>query len=84
MALTLMAVWFLIGETHGSAGDTGFDAAARALRAEPAPAGGLYTSGVDDICRQVPATINAQRVGRFLHYRTRKCMPSRKLHREIQ
>jgi SRSO17 transposase len=42
MALSLMAMWFLISETHrGSAVHTGTDPATSALRAERAPAGGV-------------------------------------------
>ena len=42
MALTLIAVWFLISETHrGQQVNTGLDAAASPLRAERAPTGGL-------------------------------------------
>jgi SRSO17 transposase len=42
MALSLMAVWFLIGETHrGQQVTPDLDAAASALRAEPAAAGGV-------------------------------------------
>jgi hypothetical protein len=44
MALSLMAVWFLIGETHrGTAVDTGLDSASSALRAESAPDGGILS-----------------------------------------
>ena len=42
MALSLIAVWFLIGETHrGQQCDAGLDPAASPLRAERAPAGGV-------------------------------------------
>jgi SRSO17 transposase len=42
MALSLIAVWFLIGETHrGSADDASLDPAASPLRAESAPAGSV-------------------------------------------
>jgi hypothetical protein len=40
----------------------------------------LYTPGVDSICRQV----QRNELARFYHHRTRKCIPTRKLRREIQ
>jgi hypothetical protein len=42
------------------------------------------TSGVDDICRQVQRQLLRNELARFYHHRTRKCIPPRKLHREIQ
>jgi len=41
-------------------------------------------SGVDDICRQVQRQLLRNELARFYHYRTRKCIPPRKLRREIQ
>jgi hypothetical protein len=85
MALSLIAVWFLIGETH------------RGQQVTPALTlphvrYGLsllllevyYTPGVDDICRQVQRQLLRNELARFYHHRTRKCMPRRKLRREIQ
>ena len=85
MALSLMAVWFLIGETH------------RGQQSTPAltlPQGrhGLsllllevfYTPGVDSLCRQVQRQLLRNESARFYHHRTRKCLPPRKLRREIQ
>ncbi len=85
MALSLMAVWFLIGETH------------RGQQVTPALTlphvrYGLsrlllevfYTPGVDDICRQVQRQLLRNELARFYHHRTRKCLPPRKLRREIQ
>jgi hypothetical protein len=67
MTLSLLAVWFLIGETHrGSAGDTGLDAAASALRAESAAAGGLLSTRRGLHLPPSPASITAQRVGPIL------------------
>ena len=85
MALSLMAVWFLIGETHRGQQVT------PALTL-PQVRQGLsllllevfYTTGVDDICRQVQRQLLRNESARFYHYRTRKCMPRRKLRREIQ
>jgi SRSO17 transposase len=80
MALSLMAVWFLIGETHRGQSLT------PALTL-PQVRDGLsllllevyYTPGVDYICRQVQRQLQRNESARFYHYRTRKCMPLRKL-----
>ncbi len=85
MALSLMAVWFLIGETH------------RGQQLTPALTlphvhYGLSrlllevfcTPGIDYICRQVQRQLLRNESARFYHHRTRKCMPPRKLRRDIQ
>jgi hypothetical protein len=80
MALSLMAVWFLIGETHRGQQST------PALTL-PQVRYGLSrlllevfcTPGVDDICRQVQRQLMRNESARFHHYHTRKCMPPRKL-----
>src|SRR5438309_98784 len=85
MALSLMAVWFLIGETHRGQQCT------PALTL-PQVRYGLsvlllevfYTPGVDSICRQVQRQLQRNELARFYHHRTRKYLPPRKLHREIQ
>src|SRR5712691_720387 len=85
MALSLMAVWFLIGETHRGQQLT------PALTL-PQVRHGLsllllevfYTTGVDYICRQVQRQLLRNESARFYHHRTRKCIPQRKLRREIQ
>src|SRR5712691_6231283 len=85
MALSLMAVWFLIGETHRGQQLT------PALTL-PQVRHGLsllllevfYTTGVDSICRQVQRQLLRNESARFSHHRTRKCIPQRKLRREIQ
>ena len=85
MALTLIAVWFLIGATHRGQQWT------PALTL-PQVRYGLSvlllevfcTPGVDDICRQVQRQLLRNELARFYHYRTRKCMPPRKLRRDIQ
>jgi SRSO17 transposase len=81
MVLSLMAVWFLIGETHRGQSLT------PALTL-PQVRDGLSllllevycTPGVDDICRQVQRQLQRNESARFYHYRTRKCIPPRKLH----
>ena len=85
MALSLMAMWFLIGETHRGQQLT------PALTL-PQVRYGLsllllevfYTPGVDSICRQVQRQLQRNESARFYHHRTRKCIPTRKLRREIQ
>ncbi len=80
IALSLLAVWFLIGETH------------RAQQLTPALTlpqvryglslllmEVLCTSGMAYICRQVHRQLMRNELARFYHHRTRKCMPSRKL-----
>jgi len=85
MALSLMAMWFLIGETHRGQQFT------PALTL-PQVRYGLsvlllevfYTPGVNSICRQVQRQLQRNELARFYHHRTRKYLPQRKLHREIQ
>jgi SRSO17 transposase len=85
MALSLMAVWFLIGETHRGQQWT------PALTL-PQVRHGLsllllevfYTTGVGSVCYQVQRQLLRNESARFHHHRTRKCMPRRKLRREIQ
>jgi len=85
MALSLMAMWFLIGETHRGQQVT------PALTL-PQVRYGLsvlllevfYTPGIDSICRQVQRQLLRNESARFYHHRTRKCIPPRKLRREIQ
>jgi SRSO17 transposase len=85
MALSLMAVWFLIGETHRGQQWT------PALTL-PQVRHGLsllllevfYTTGVDYICCQVQRQLLRTESARFYHHRTRKCILQRKLQREIR
>jgi hypothetical protein len=85
MALTLIAVWFLISETHRGQQLT------PALTL-PQVRYGLsvlllevfWTPGLDSICRQVQRQLLRNELARYYHHRTRKCIPPRKLRREIQ
>jgi hypothetical protein len=80
MALSLMAVWFLIGETHRGQQLTpaltlpqvryGLSRLLMEVFCPP---------GVDDICRQVQRQLVRNESARFHHHRTRKYMPPRKL-----
>ncbi len=85
MALSLLAVWFLIGETHRGQQWT------PALTL-PQVRYGLSvlllevfcTPGIDYICRQVYRQLMRNELARFYHHRTRKCLPPKKLRRTIQ
>ena len=85
MALSLTSVWFLIGETHRGQPLT----SALTL---PQVRYGLSllllevfrTPGVDSICLEVQRQLMRNESARFYHHRTRKCMPPRKLRREIE
>ena len=85
MTLALMAVWFLIGETHRGQQLT------PALTLPQVHYGlslllleEFCTPGIDSICRQVQRQLLRNESARFYHHRTRKCIPPRKLQREIQ
>src|SRR6266478_5323672 len=85
MVLSLLAVWFLVGETHRGQSLT------PALTL-PQVRYGLSLLllavfcplGVDSICRRVQRQLQRNELARFYHHRTRKCVPPRKLRREIQ
>ena len=85
MALSLIAVWFLIGETHRGRQLT------PALTL-PQVRYGLSllllevfcTPGIDYICRHVRRQLMRNELARFYHHCTRKCIPPRKLCRDIQ
>jgi SRSO17 transposase len=85
MALSLIAVWFLIDETHRGQQLT------PALTLPQVRYGlsmllleAFLTLGVSSICRQVQRQLLRNELARFYHHRTRKCIPPRKLRREIQ
>src|SRR6266404_4173967 len=85
MALSLMAVWFLIGETHRGQQVTpaltlpqvryGLSVLLLQVFCKP---------GVDSICRQVQRQLLRNELARFYHHHTRKCLPPQKLRRDIQ
>ena len=85
MALSLISVWFLIGETHQGQQLT------PALTLPQVRYGlsllllEVYcTPSVDYICRQVQRQLLRNESARFYHHRTRKCILPRKLRRDIQ
>ena len=85
MALSLISVWFLIGETHRGQQVT------PALTLPQVRYGlsvllmeAFLTLGVSYICRQVQRQLMRNESARFYHHRTRNCLPPRKLRRDIQ
>jgi hypothetical protein len=90
MTLSLIAVWFLIGETHRGQQLTpalmlpqvryGLSVLLLAV---------FCTPGIDYLCRQylcrqVYRQLMRNELARFYHHRTRNCLPPRKLRRDIQ
>jgi hypothetical protein len=85
MVLSLIAVWFLIGETHRGQQLT------PALTLPQVRYGLSWllmevflTLGVSYLCRQVQRQLMRNESARFYHHRTRNCLPPRKLRRDIQ
>jgi hypothetical protein len=85
MALTLIAVWFLISETHRGQQWT------PALTL-PQVRHGLSmllmevfcTPSIHYICRQVHRQLLRNELARFYHYCTHNCLPPKKLRIDIQ
>src|SRR5262249_4742011 len=85
MALTLIAVWFLVSETHRGQQLT------PALTL-PQVRYGLSvlllevfcTLSIASICRHVQRQLMRNELARFYHHRTRNCVPPKKLRRDIQ
>ena len=85
MALSLISVWFLIGETHRGQHLT------PALTL-PQVRYGLSllllevfcTPSIDYVCRQVHRQLMRNELARLYHHHTRNCIPPRKLRRDIQ
>jgi SRSO17 transposase len=85
MALSLIAVWFLIGETQRGQQWT------PALTLPQVRYGlsvllmeAFCTFSIAYICRQVQRQLMRNELARLYHHRTRNCLPSRKLRRDIQ
>jgi SRSO17 transposase len=85
MALSLISVWFLIGETHRGHQLT------PALTLPQVRYGlsllllEVYcTPNIDYLCRQVHRQLMRNELARLYHYRTRNCLPPKKLRRDIQ
>jgi hypothetical protein len=84
MALSLMAVWFLVGETHRGQQWTPALTLPQVRHGPSLLLEVFYRTGVDSICHQVQRQLLRNESARFYHHRTRKCIPPRKLQREIQ
>jgi SRSO17 transposase len=85
MALTLMAVWFLVNETHRGQQLT------PALTLPQVRYGlslllleGFCALSIASICRHVQRQLLRNELARFYHHRTRNCIPPKKLRRNIQ
>ena len=85
IALSLIAVWFLIDETHRGQQLT------PALTLPQVRYGlsmllleAFLTLGVSSICRHVQRQLLRNESARFYHHRTRNCLLPRKLRRDIQ
>jgi SRSO17 transposase len=80
IALSLLAVWFLIGETHRGQQVTPALTLPQVRYALSLLLLAVFCPlGVDDICRQVQRQLQRNELARFYHHRTRKCVPPRKL-----
>jgi SRSO17 transposase len=85
MALSLLAVWFLIGETHRGQQVTPALTLPQVRYGLSVLLLEVYcTPGIDYICRQVHRQLLRNESARFYHHRTRNCIPSKKLRRDIQ
>src|SRR5215472_3986505 len=85
MALTLIAVWFLINETHRGQQLT------PALTLPQVRYGlsvllleGVCALSIASICRHVQRQLLRNELARFYHHRTRNRLPPKKLRRDIQ
>jgi len=85
MTLTLIAIWFLISETHRGQQLTPALTLPQVRYGLSVLLLEVYcTPGTDYICRQVSRQLLRNELARFYHHRTRKCMPPKKLRRDIQ
>ena len=85
MALSLIAVWFLIGETHRGQQLTPTLTLPQVRYGLSLLLLEVYcTPGVDYICRHVQRQLQRNESARFYPYRARKHTPPRKLRRDIQ
>jgi hypothetical protein len=82
--LSLLAVWFLIGETHRGQSLTPALTLPQVRDALSLLLVVLCPLGVEDISRRVQHQLRRNELARFYHHRTRKCLSPRKLRREIQ
>jgi SRSO17 transposase len=85
MALTLISVWFLICETHRGQQVTPALTLPQVRYSLSVLLMAVFcTLSIPSICRQVQRQLVRNELARFYHYCTRKCLPKRKLRRDIQ
>jgi hypothetical protein len=76
----MMAVWFLIGETHRSQSLTPALTLPQVRNGLSLLLLAVYcTPGVDYICCRVQRQLRRNEAAKLYHYRARKCIPLRKL-----
>ena len=84
MVLSLIAVWFLIGETHRGQQVTPALTLPQVRYGLSVLLLEVYgTPGTDSSCRQISRQFMRNELARCYHHHTRKCMPPRKLRRDI-
>ena len=84
MALSLLAVWFLIGETHRGQQWTPALTLPQVRYGLSLLLEVVSTPGMRYICRQVQRQLLRNESARCYHHRIRQCLPPRKLRRDIQ
>ena len=78
MALSLLAFWFLLGETHrGQPWTPAFTLPQVRYGLSVLLLEVCCTPGADSICRQVQRQCLRNASARFSHHRTRQCLPPR-------
>jgi hypothetical protein len=85
MALSLMAMWFLIGKTHWGHQLTLALTLVQVHYGLSVLLMGMFdTPRIDYICRQVHRLLMCNKLTRFYHHCTHKYIPPKKLHRDKQ
>jgi SRSO17 transposase len=85
MALSLISVWFLIGETHrGQQLTPGLTLPQVRYGLSVLLIEVFCTLSIAYICRQVQRQLIRNELARFYHHRSRNCLPPKKLRRDIQ
>src|SRR4029453_2712432 len=85
MALTLMAIWFLVNETHrGQQWTPALTLPQVRYRLSMLLLEEFCALSIASICRHVQRQLLRNELARFYHHRTRNCLPPKKLRRDIQ
>src|SRR5215467_2566899 len=85
MTLSLIAVWFLIGETHrGQQLTPALTLPQVRYELSVLLLVGFCALSIASICRHVQRQLLRNELARFYHHRTRNCLPPKKLRRNIQ